>query len=127
MVERAGLHHEEITLNYKTPEGISSRLLRNVHPTWPVIRRDGDNFITIQLMNIPVAALKQSYLRTKARNYAEYKKTMELHANSRITRSLWMAMATSRTGTGTSFLIAIRASITRNRRRQQIPRRIGRD
>ena len=33
-------------------------------------------------MNTPYAALEQSYLRTKARNYAEYKKTMELRANS---------------------------------------------
>ena len=72
-----------ITLNYKTPEGISSRTLTAMYTLHgPVIRRDGDNFITIQLMNIPVAALEQSYLRTKARNYAEYKKTMELQANS---------------------------------------------
>ena len=33
-------------------------------------------------MNIPVPALEQSFLRTKARSYAEYKKTMELKANS---------------------------------------------
>jgi acyl-homoserine lactone acylase PvdQ len=74
---------KQITLNYKTSEGISSRTFTAMYTLHgPVIRRDGDNFITIQLMNIPVAALKQSYLRTKARNYAEYKKTMELHANS---------------------------------------------
>jgi acyl-homoserine-lactone acylase len=74
---------KQITLNYKTPEGISSRTFTAMYTLHgPVIRRDGDNFITIQLMNIPVAALKQSYLRTKARNYAEYKKTMELQANS---------------------------------------------
>jgi acyl-homoserine lactone acylase PvdQ len=34
------------------------------------------------LMNVPVKALEQSYLRTKARSYADYSKTMELMANS---------------------------------------------
>lgn len=74
---------KQITLRYKTPQGMASRTftaLYTVHG--PVIRKDGDKYVTIQLMNIPMAALEQSYLRTKARNYAEYKKTMELRANS---------------------------------------------
>jgi acyl-homoserine lactone acylase PvdQ len=33
-------------------------------------------------MNIPIPALQQSYLRTRAHTYAEYLKTMELKANS---------------------------------------------
>ena len=48
----------------------------------PVVRAEGDKWVTIQLMNTPVKALEQSYLRTKARNYADYRKTMELMANS---------------------------------------------
>lgn len=48
----------------------------------PVVRKDGTAWISIELMNKPVAALEQSYLRTKARNYAEYRRTMELQANS---------------------------------------------
>jgi len=74
---------KQITLDYKTPQGLASRsftVLYSVHG--PVIRKDGDKFVTIQLMNTPIAALEQSYLRTKTRNYAEYKKTMELFANS---------------------------------------------
>ena len=47
-----------------------------------MIRAEGDKWIAIELMNIPVPALEQSYLRTKARTYAEYSKTMELQANS---------------------------------------------
>ena len=48
----------------------------------PVVRSQDGKWVTIQLMNIPIPALEQSYLRTKAHNYAEYKKTMELKANS---------------------------------------------
>jgi acyl-homoserine-lactone acylase len=72
-----------ITIEYKTPQGMKSRtftVLYTLHG--PVIGQDGDRFVTIQLMNTPIPALEQSYLRTKARNYAEYKKTMELMANS---------------------------------------------
>jgi acyl-homoserine-lactone acylase len=72
-----------ITLHYKTPQGLASRTFTAMYSLHgPVIRQDGDHLVTVQLMNIPVAALEQSYLRTKARNYAEYRKTMELRANS---------------------------------------------
>jgi acyl-homoserine-lactone acylase len=73
----------QITIRYKTPQGIESRSFTAMYSLHgPVIGQEGDRFVTIQLMNTPVAALEQSYLRTKARNYAEYKKTMELRANS---------------------------------------------
>ncbi len=72
-----------ITIRYKTEQGLSSynfTALYSVHG--PVIAQEGNKYVTIQLMNTPIPALEQSYLRTKARNYAEYKKTMELRANS---------------------------------------------
>ncbi len=72
-----------ITIRYKTEQGLSSynfTALYSVHG--PVIAQDGNKYVTVQLMNTPIPALEQSYLRTKARNYAEYKKTMELRANS---------------------------------------------
>ncbi len=72
-----------ITLHYKTPQGLASRTFTAMYTVHgPVIRQDGEHLVTVQLMNTPVAALEQSYLRTKARNYAEYRKTMELRANS---------------------------------------------
>jgi len=74
---------KQITLRYKTPQGLASRMFTALYTLHgPVIARDGDNYVTIQLMNTPIPALEQSYLRTKARNYAEYRKTMELFANS---------------------------------------------
>ena len=72
-----------ITIRYKTEQGLGSynfTALYSVHG--PVIAQDGNKYVTVQLMNTPIPALEQSYLRTKARNYAEYKKTMELRANS---------------------------------------------
>ena len=72
-----------ITIHYKTPQRMKSRkftALYSLHG--PVIAQEGDKFVTIQLMNTPIPALEQSYLRTKTRNYAEYKKTMEVMANS---------------------------------------------
>lgn len=73
----------QITLHYKTPQGQASRTFTAMYTLHgPVVAQDGDHWVTIQLMNIPVPALEQSYLRTKARNYSEYKKTMELRANS---------------------------------------------
>jgi acyl-homoserine lactone acylase PvdQ len=73
----------QITLQFKTPEGIKSRTFTAMYTLHgPVIGQDGEKFVTIQLMNTPVPALEQSYLRTKAQNYAEYEKTMELRANS---------------------------------------------
>lgn len=74
---------KQITLQYKTDTGMQSRTFTAMYTLHgPVIGREGDKFVTIQLMNTPIPALEQSYLRTKAHNYAEYKKTMELRANS---------------------------------------------
>jgi acyl-homoserine lactone acylase PvdQ len=74
---------KQITIRYKAPQGLASRTFTALYTLHgPVIAQKTDNYLTIQLMNIPIQALEQSYLRTKARNYAEYKRTMELRANS---------------------------------------------
>ncbi len=72
-----------IKVPYRTKDEIAERsftVYRTHHG--PVIRSDGDKWVTISLMNEPVKALMQSYSRTKAKNYAEFKQVMELHANS---------------------------------------------
>lgn len=74
---------KQITLRYKTPEGLKSRTFTALYTLHgPVIAMQGDKYVTIQLMNTPIPALEQSYLRTKARSYAEYVKIMNLRANS---------------------------------------------
>src|SRR6201996_6064382 len=48
----------------------------------PIVRESGGKWISIALMNTPVAALEQSFLRTKAVDYASFMKVAELKANS---------------------------------------------
>jgi acyl-homoserine-lactone acylase len=48
----------------------------------PVVRSDGKYWVSVRLMQKPIQALSQSYLRTKAQSLAEYRKVMEQHANS---------------------------------------------
>ena len=77
------VHAKKIILRYKTGKACLRRSFTALYTMHgPVIAKDGDKYVTIQSMNMPIPALEQSYLRTKARSYAEYKKTMELRANS---------------------------------------------
>ncbi len=73
-----------VTLRYKAPSGIAERTFTTYHTHHgPVIRKNAEGkWESISLMNKPVQALMQSYGRTKARNLAEFKKVMELAANS---------------------------------------------
>lgn len=48
----------------------------------PVIRKQGDKWITFRMMERPMDALRQSFLRTKAKNYRQFKKTMKIRTNS---------------------------------------------
>ncbi len=73
----------QITLRYKTAGGMKERAFTTYYNHHgPVIRNDGVRWVTIRLMNTPIPALEQSFLRTKARSYAAYRQTMELKANS---------------------------------------------
>jgi acyl-homoserine-lactone acylase len=48
----------------------------------PVVRQAGDRWVSVSLMQNPVSALIQSYSRTKSRDYAAFRRIMELHTNS---------------------------------------------
>ncbi|MGD0865388.1 MAG: penicillin acylase family protein [Rhizomicrobium sp.] len=48
----------------------------------PIVREADGKWISVSLMNNPVAALEQSFLRTKTTDYASYMKIAELKANS---------------------------------------------
>ena len=48
----------------------------------PVIAGEGDQWITIRMMDDPVNALLQSFFRTKATGYESFKKTMAYRTNS---------------------------------------------
>jgi acyl-homoserine-lactone acylase len=72
-----------IKVPYKTDTGMAEKtftIYRTHHG--PIIGRLRDKWLSIRLMHEPVKALTQSYSRTKAKNYKEFKQTMELHTNS---------------------------------------------
>ena len=72
-----------VTIPYKTASGMERReftVYRTHHG--PVVRTQGDKWISVRLMEEPMKALMQSYSRTKARDYAAFRATMDLHTNS---------------------------------------------
>ncbi len=74
---------EQITIPYKTAHGMATRHFTayfTMHG--PVERKIGDRWVTISLMKDHIHALIQSYTRTKAKDYAAFRKIMELHTNS---------------------------------------------
>ena len=74
---------QKIVVPYKTASGMSQKeftVYRTHHG--PVIRKADGKWVAIKIMQEPVKALQQSYSRTKARNYKEFRQTMELHTNS---------------------------------------------
>jgi acyl-homoserine-lactone acylase len=48
----------------------------------PIVRADNGRWIAFAMMNRPVEALQQSFLRTKASDYASFSRVAELKANS---------------------------------------------
>ena len=72
-----------IRVPYRTASGMASRdvtVYRTHHG--PIVRSADGKWIAIALMHRPIAALSQSYLRTKARSLERFREVMELHANS---------------------------------------------
>jgi acyl-homoserine-lactone acylase len=73
-----------VEIRYRRPDGT---LASHLFVTWhsrhgPIVRADGDKWISMALMNRPVPALEQSWLRTKATSFAAYMKVAALQANS---------------------------------------------
>ena len=74
---------KQITVPYRTGHGMAEKKFTAYYTHHgPVIRDQDGKWVTIRLMQEPVKALTQSYLRTKARTYKDYLQTMQLQANS---------------------------------------------
>jgi len=73
-----------VTLSYRTVDGKLSTRDFTTYATHhgPIVREEGGKWIAFALMNRPVAALQQSFLRTKATDYASFLKVARLQANS---------------------------------------------
>ena len=77
------VHTRKVLIRYKTAEGMAQREF-DVHRTHhgPIVRELEGKWVSVRLMEEPVKALTQSYLRTKAQNLQEFMELMNLHTNS---------------------------------------------
>ncbi|MEK6780631.1 MAG: penicillin acylase family protein [Bacteroidota bacterium] len=74
---------EKITLAYKKGNKISSREFTVYHTHHgPVITKQGEQWISVRLMQEPLQALTQSFIRTKSTGFEDFKKVMDLRTNS---------------------------------------------
>ena len=82
--ERRPVATSSVRLRFRKPDGsIGERafLVWRTHHG-PVVRRQGDRWISVALMHKPVLALEQSWLRTRAKTYAEFTAVAGRQANS---------------------------------------------
>jgi len=82
-LDRRPARTRRITVSYKSDTGTARRTF-TVFSTQhgPVIRKEGERYVSISLMKSHVNALIQSYSRTKALDMAAFRKIMDLHTNS---------------------------------------------
>lgn len=75
---------ETIVIPYRAADGTRAERRFTVYRTHhgPIVREADGKWISVALMNKPVAALEQSFLRTKATDYASFMKVAALKANS---------------------------------------------
>ncbi|MEO8501786.1 MAG: penicillin acylase family protein, partial [Vicinamibacteria bacterium] len=82
-----------VTIRYKTVNGLAAREFTTYRtPHGPIVREAGVgeggvsgpglHWVATAMMEEPLKALIQSYTRTKARTFAEFRKVMDLHTNS---------------------------------------------
>jgi len=78
------LKTEVIAIPYRAADGSMAEKRFNVFKTHhgPIVREADGKWISIALMNKPVEALQQSFLRTKATDLKSFMKVAELKANS---------------------------------------------
>jgi acyl-homoserine-lactone acylase len=82
--EERPLIAKKMVVPYKTATGMGQREFTVYYTSFgPIVRKSPDGkWVAIRIMQEPVKALTQSYTRTKARSYKEFRQTMELHTNS---------------------------------------------
>jgi acyl-homoserine-lactone acylase len=81
--EERAMTVKKITIPYKSGSGMAQKeftVYRTHHG--PIVREVNGKWVSVRLMEEPLKALMQSYTRTKAKSYKEFRDTMELHTNS---------------------------------------------
>ena len=81
--EERRLRSDTIVVPYKTNSG-TARKTFTVYRTHhgPIVREADGKWISVRLMQEPLKALMQSYSRTKAKGYKDFRQSLELHTNS---------------------------------------------
>ena len=81
--EERELIEKKVTVSYKDGDALKSKeftTYRSHHG--PIIRAQEGKWVAFKIMEEPLKALQQSYLRTKAQNYDQFYASMEYHTNS---------------------------------------------
>lgn len=78
------MREKVITLAYKAADGSMANKKITVYFSHhgPIVRQADGKWIAVKLMNDPMRALQQSYLRTKATTYAGFNKVMDIRTNT---------------------------------------------
>jgi acyl-homoserine-lactone acylase len=72
-----------VTIPFKQDAGMGSRSFTVYHSHHgPIIRAENGKWIAIKLLQDPVPALSQSYLRTKTTDYASFRKTQDMRTDT---------------------------------------------
>jgi acyl-homoserine-lactone acylase len=72
-----------VSVPFKQAGGSGSRSFTVYHSHHgPIIRAENGKWIAIKLLQVPVAALSQSYLRTKTTDYASFRKTQDMRTDT---------------------------------------------
>jgi acyl-homoserine-lactone acylase len=73
----------QITIPFKQGDGLGKRTFMVYHSHHgPIIRAENGKWIAIKMLVDPVPALSQSYLRTKTRDYASFRKTQDMRTDT---------------------------------------------
>ena len=115
---------DTIAIRVRQPDGSLATRSFTTYATHhgPIVRADGERWIAMALMHRPVEALQQSWLRTKARDFAGYMRVAALQANSApTTPSMPMPTAISPISIPSSCRSATTASTIATRSTAAIP------
>jgi acyl-homoserine-lactone acylase len=72
-----------VTIPIKQAAGLANRSFTVYHSHHgPIIRAENGKWIAVKLLQVPVAALSQSFLRTKTSDYASFRKTQDMRTDT---------------------------------------------
>src|SRR5580658_9371521 len=98
------LKASRITIKVKSGDGLIPRSFTVYHSHHgPIVRSEGGKWIAVKILQTPVRALAQSYLRTKTRDYRAFREPKEIRPEPSTTPGNAEGAGKSRTSTGTSY------------------------